>query len=68
MSRTLKYFDFELTPDAKIQPAFTCSTFLTIVTHWSRSKSNFYALIGENLTGEIKRKIDSASGKLFTNS
>ena len=32
-------------------------TFLTIVTRWSRSKSNFYALIGQNLTGEFMRKI-----------
>ena len=41
-----KNFDFTLTSDAKIHPAFTCLTFLTIVTRWSRSKSNFYALIG----------------------
>ena len=26
-------------------------TFLTMVTRWSRSTSNFYALIGQNLTG-----------------
>ena len=48
-----KNFDFKLTSDAKIQPAFTCLTFLAIVTRWSRSKSNFYALIGQNLTGEF---------------
>ena len=27
-------------------------TFLTKVTRWSRSTSNFYAVIGQNLTGE----------------
>ena len=31
-------------------------TFLTMVTRWSRSTSNFYALIGQNLTGEFMRK------------
>ena len=41
-------------------------TFLTIVTRWSRSKSNFYALIGQNLTGEFMRKIYAASWNLFT--
>ena len=40
-------------------------TFLT-VTRWSRSKSNFCVLIGQNLTGEFMRKIYAASGKLFT--
>ena len=43
-------------------------TFLTIVTRWSRSKSNFYALIGQNLTGDFMRKIYAASGNLFTDS
>ena len=43
-------------------------TFLTIVTRWSRSTSNFYALIGQNLTGEFMRKIYAASGNLFTDS
>ena len=42
-------------------------TFLT-VTRWSRSTSNFYALIGQNLTGEFMRKIYAASGNLFTDS
>ena len=32
-------------------------TFLTMVTRWSRSTSNFYALIGQNLTGEFMPKI-----------
>ena len=40
--------------------------FLTMVTRWSRSTSNFYALIGQNLTGEFMRKIYAASWNLFT--
>ena len=36
-------------------------TFLTMFTRWSRSTSNFYALIGQNLTGEFMRKIYAAS-------
>ena len=40
--------------------------FLTMVTRWSRSRSNFYALIGQNLTGEFMRKIYAASWILFT--
>ena len=40
-------------------------TFLAMVTHWSRSTSNFYALIGQNLT---MQKIHAASGDLFTDS
>ena len=44
------YFDFKLTSDAKIQPVFLKyrrgRPFLTMVTCWSRSTSNFYALIG----------------------
>ena len=43
-------------------------TFLTMVTRWSRSTSNFYALIGQNLTGEFMRKIYAASWNLFTDS
>ena len=31
--------------------------FLTPVTRWSRSTCNFYALIGQNFTGEFKRKL-----------
>ena len=42
-------------------------TFLT-VTRWSRSTSNFYILIGQNLTGEFMRKIFAASGNLLTDS
>ena len=41
-------------------------TFLTMVTRWSRFTSNFYALIGQNLTVELTRKIHAASWKLFT--
>ena len=40
-------------------------TFLTIVTRWSRSTSNVYALVGQNLTGEFMRKIHTASWNLF---
>ena len=40
--------------------------FSTIVTRWSRFTSNFYALIGQNLTGEFMRKIYAASWILFT--
>ena len=36
-------------------------TFLAMFTRWSRSTSNFYALIGQNLTGEFMRKIYAAS-------
>ena len=43
-------------------------TFLTMVTRWLRSKSNFYALTGQNLTGEFMQKIYAASGNLFTDS
>ena len=42
-------------------------TFLT-VTRWSPSVSNFYVLIGQNLTGEFMRKIHTASGNLLTDS
>ena len=37
-----------------------------MVTYWSRSMSNFYVLIGQNLTGEFMRKIYAASSNLFT--
>ena len=39
-----------------------------MVTRWSCSTSNFYALIGQNLTGEFTWKIYAASGNLFTDS
>ena len=41
---------------------------LLIATRWSRSTSNFYVLIGQNLTGEFMRKIYAASGNLLTDS
>ena len=41
-------------------------TLLTMVTRWSRSTSIFYALVGQNLTGELMQKIYAASWKLFT--
>ena len=40
--------------------------FLTTVTRWSRCTSNFYTLIGQNLTGDFMPKIYAASWKLFT--
>ena len=43
-------------------------TFLAMFTCRSRSTSNVYALIGQNLTGEFMRKIYAASGNLFTDS
>ena len=39
---------------------------LTIITRWSRCTSNFFALIGQNLTGEFMRQIYAASCILFT--
>ena len=42
-------------------------TFLTVM-RWSRSTSNSYVLIGQNLTGEFMRKIYAASGNLFSDS
>ena len=41
-------------------------TFVTMFTSWSRSASNSYALIGQNLTGEFIWKIYAASWILFT--
>ena len=57
-----------MTLEAKIQPVVTgrkdiyqlLLTFLTKVTGWSRSTTNFYTLIGQNLTGEFMRKIYAA--------
>ena len=62
--------DFKLTLDAKIQPVFTGrkGSCFWLFSPWSRSTSNFYALIGQNLTGEFMRKIYAASGNLFTDS
>ena len=65
-----KNFDFKLTFGRENSTGFLTHalTFLTIVMRWSRSKSNFYALIGQNLTGEFMRKIYAASGNLSTDS
>ena len=60
--RKLKFSQF-------LQAGKTCQlllTFLTKVTRWSRSTFNFYALIGQNLTGEFMQKIYAASWILFT--
>ena len=38
---------------------------LTMVTRWSRSSFNFYALICQNLTGEFMPKMYAASGTCF---
>ena len=40
--------------------------FVTMVTRWSRSTSNFYALIGQNSTGDFMRKIYASSWNLLT--
>ena len=52
-------FEFQLTSDEKIQAAIasrkdSCFWLLDTATRWSRSTSNFYALIGQKLTGEFK--------------
>ena len=60
--RKLKFSQF-------LQAGKTCQlllTFLNKVTRWSRSTSNFYALIGQSLTGEFMRKIYAPSWNLFT--
>ena len=41
-------------------------TFLNITTRWSRFTYNFQALIGQNLIGEVMRKIYVTSWNLFT--
>ena len=40
-------------------------TFLTVVTRWSCSTSNFYALVGQNLTDEFMMKIFVSSCNAF---
>ena len=55
--RKLKFSQF-------LQAGKTCQLLLTFfpkVTRWSRSTSNLYTLIGQNLTGEFMRKIYAAS-------
>ena len=73
MCRTIKIlmsnWPWKLTFSRYLQAEKTCQlllTFLPKVTRWSRSTSNFYALIGQNLTGELMRKIYAASRNLFT--
>ena len=64
------YFAFKLTLDMKIQPVISKyrleRPFLTKVKCWSLSTSDFYALIGQNLTGEFMWKINAASWNLLT--
>ena len=60
--RKLKFSQFS-------QAGKTCQlllTFLTKVTRWSHSTSNFYAVIGQNWTVEFMREIYAASWNLFT--
>ena len=38
---------------------------LTIVTLWSRFTSNFYSLIGQNVTGKLMQKIYAVSWNVF---
>ena len=54
--------------DAKIQPPITVreDSCLWLCSPWSRFTSNFYALIGQNMTGEFTRKIYATSWILFT--
>ena len=63
-------FDFKLTSDEKMQPVIQKyrrgRPFLNVVTRWSRSTSNLYALIGTNLTGELMKKMCAASWNLLT--
>ena len=66
-------FDFKLTLGAKIQQVLTGREDMSVAFDfphqghpWSRSTSNFYALIGQNLTGEFMRKIYAASWSFFT--
>ena len=68
MSRTFKNRKFKLTFYAKNQPAQLLLTFLTTITRWSYSTSNYYVLIGQNLTGEFMHKIYAASGNVCTDS
>ena len=60
-------FSFQTDPGSENSPSYyrqerqLLFTLLTIVTRWSRSTSNLYALIGQNLTGEFMQKIYAAS-------
>ena len=69
LCRTISNWPRKLKFSQFLQAGKTCQlllTFLTKVTRWSRSTSNFYALIGQNLTGELMWKIYAASWILFT--
>ena len=70
MSRTIKLLisNWPRTREfsQRLQAGKLLLTFPTMVTRWSRSTSSFYALIGQNLTGEFMRKIYQASWNLFT--
>ena len=65
-------FSFQTDPGSENSPSYyrqerqLLFTLLTIVTRWSGSTSNLYALIGQNLTGEFMQKIYAASWILFT--
>ena len=66
-------FDFKLTSEAKIQPVFTGKEDTPVAFDFSHQGHalvtlyvHFYALIGQNLTGEFMRKIYAASWNLFT--
>ena len=67
MSRTFVWFPVDLGRENSTG-FYMFLTFLSIAKRWSRSTSNFYALIGQNVTGEFMRKIYAASGNLFTDS
>ena len=53
---------YEIPPFGRVGSYF----WITMVAHWSRCTSNFYALIGQNLTVEFIRKIYASSGNLLT--
>ena len=63
MCRIIKIFDLgrENSASCYRQGGQLLLTFLTMVTRWSRSTFSFYALIGQNLTGEFMRKLYAAS-------
>ena len=53
-------------PIRHFSPVKLLLTSVTMLTRWSRSTSNFYALIGQNLTREFMRNVFVASWILFT--
>ena len=70
MCHTIKILILNLLPTRKFnhyrQGRQLLLTLLTMVTRWAHSTSNFFALIGQSLTGEFMRKIYAASWILFT--